>query len=175
MIESGLTVNTTHLLGQHDGGSSEGTSSDTGDGEELRESRNVGFTLDHLVLFGELDVGVVHIPGSNDLAVSQLLERDERLLVSTLLHEPSGGLWAKEDQNGEWNGGDKCGSELETPCDISNVFDNGIGADSSVEVHRYGQPDSRESKEDTESGPKLPTHDEGSSNLVSIAPDSDGK
>jgi hypothetical protein len=83
------TVDTTHLLREHDSRSSESTSTDSRDGEQLSESRDVGFALNDFVLLGELNVGVVKISGGNDLTMSEPLERSEGLLVSTLLHEPS--------------------------------------------------------------------------------------
>lgn len=59
--------------------------------------------------------------------MSQSLERVECLLVFALLHEPSRRLGAEEDQDGEWDGGDECGSELESPCDSSDVLDDCVG------------------------------------------------
>jgi hypothetical protein len=121
------TVDTTHLLGKHDGRSRESTSSNSRNGEQLSESRDVGFALNNFVLLGELDMGVVKISGGNDLTMSEPLEGGEGLLVSTLLHEPSRGLGAEEDEDGERDSGNESRTELKSPSDISNVLDNGIG------------------------------------------------
>lgn len=72
-------------------------------------------------------MGVVEISSCDDLAVSELLHRVKCLLVLALLHEPSRRLGAEEDQDSKRDGGDEGGTELESPCDRSDIFDNGVG------------------------------------------------
>lgn len=72
-------------------------------------------------------MGVVEISSGDNLAVSEPLHRVKCLLVLALLHEPSRGFGAEEDQDGKRDGGDECGSELESPGDRSDVLDDGVG------------------------------------------------
>ena len=61
--------------------------------------------------------------------MSQSLELVECLLVLALLHEPSRGLGAEEDQDSKRDGGDECGTELKSPCDSPDILDNCVGTD----------------------------------------------
>lgn len=142
MREPLLTVDTTHLLGKHDSRGGKRSSSDSWNSEQLCESREIVSALDNLVLDGDLNVGVVHVPSGHDLGVSESAHRLVSSRISSLLHEPSGRLGAEEDEDGEREGGDESGSELQSPCDSADVFDSGIGA---------------ETEEDTEGSPQLPS------------------
>jgi len=80
---------------------------------------------------------------------TQDLHRFEALSVSTVLHEPTRRFWAEEDadsENERWNEGR---SELKAPCDASGILDNNVGT---------------EAQEDTRNDPKLPEHDECTTN-----------
>lgn len=46
-----------------------------------------------------------------------------------MLHEPTRGLGTKKDTTAEDEGGDEGRTELETPRDITSVFDNDVGAE----------------------------------------------
>ena len=100
-----------------------------------------------LLLLLKLNVDVVQVSGRLELGESQSDHRLPRLLVSVLLHEPSGRLGAEENSNCEREGGDEGGSELQSPGDGSGVLNDDVGG---------------ESEEDTEGGPELPSHDERS-------------
>ena len=98
-------------------------------------------------------MGVVEISSGNHITMSDLLHGVESLGVSAFLHEPSRRLWAEENQDSEGYGGDECGSKLESPCDRSDIFDNGIGTELQYIPGRTKEMNSRETQEDTESGP----------------------
>ena len=46
-----------------------------------------------------------------------------------MLHEPTRGLWTKEDANEGEERWDERRTELETPSDSTSIFDNNIGAE----------------------------------------------
>jgi hypothetical protein len=117
------------LLSQHDGRGGKSSSSNSGDGEKLGEPGEVGLSLNNLVLFGKLDVGVVEIPGSDNFTVSKSLHRVERLLVLSLFHEPSRRLGAEEDENGERDCRNESGSKLESPSDRSDILHDSVGTE----------------------------------------------
>ena len=87
-----LTVDTTHLLGKHDG-------------------------------------GCTVVARGNDGVRPDLAERDERLGVLAVLHEPSGRFGSEPNSEHEDEGGDEGGSELETPGNVSGVLDDDVGAE----------------------------------------------
>lgn len=85
-----------------------------------------------------------------------------------MLHEPTRGLGAKEDPNEEDEGWDEGRTELETPSDGTNVFDNDVGAEAQEDTcGRQSASVSRRAtkgRQLTDHDPKLPEHDEGTSN-----------
>lgn len=46
-----------------------------------------------------------------------------------VLHKPTRGLGTKEDTNAEDEGWDERRTELETPSDVTSVFNNNVGAE----------------------------------------------
>lgn len=49
--------------------------------------------------------------------------------MSSVFHEPTGRLWAEKDTEAEKEGWDEGRSELETPSDVTSVFDNDVGGE----------------------------------------------
>lgn len=123
---------------------SQSGASNSGDGEQFGDSSKEGRRLGQLGLFDVLIVDGVEIPSGLNLGESKALERLVGLLVSTLLDEPSSGFWTEEDTDGQGNGGNHGATKLKPP-----VGDDQVGG---------------ETQKDTESGPKLPAHDQRSSN-----------
>lgn len=118
----GLTVDTTHLLGKHDGRSSIVGSSNSGNSEDVSHSGEVTASTGNSFLFLVNDIGVVVVSGGDDRVRSDLQERLEGFIVFTVLHKPSRGLGTEWDSDNENKGGDKSGTELKSPRDISSVF-----------------------------------------------------
>ena len=69
-------------------------------------------------------------------------------MESTFLDVPSRGFRAKVYPNNQRNRGDEGGSQLQPPCNIPNVVNCQVGA---------------ETQEDAKRGPHLPAHDQASS------------
>jgi hypothetical protein len=74
-----------HLLSNHDSKRCEGGTTNSRDGEELGETREVVAVSNDLVLDFELCVDVVHVTGSLKGVVSKLDEGSVGLWVSVLL------------------------------------------------------------------------------------------
>lgn len=46
-----------------------------------------------------------------------------------MFHKPARRLGAEEDADGENEGWNKRGTELEAPCDVASILDNDVGAE----------------------------------------------
>ena len=134
-----LTVDTAHLLGDHDGRGTIVGPSNSGDSEAVGQTGKVGRTgrLSELLLVD--DIGVVKVTRRDDRVRTKLEERLERLVVLPMLHEPSRGLWAKVDSDHEDERRDKGGTKLETPGDPTRVLDNDIGAETKEDTWASGR------------------------------------
>lgn len=108
-------MNTTYLLGNHDGESGQVGAAHTRDGEELEEAGDVIALAHDLLLDDELGMDSVHVSGHLNLVVAQLDHGIPCVGVAVLLHVPTGRLGAEVDEEEQRNGGDKGGSEHETP------------------------------------------------------------
>jgi hypothetical protein len=82
---------------------------------------------------------------------SELAHRSESFGMLAVLHEPTRRLGAKEDANHQDKRRNESRAELQTPRDITSVLDNHVGT---------------ETQEDTGHNPKLPEHDQGTTNSV---------
>lgn len=118
-----------HLLGKHHSRRRQSTPPDPWDREQLDEARKVSPALDDLGLFEQLDVRIVHVPGGNHGRVAKTAHGCVGLGVAALLHQPTGRLGTHEDHDGERDGGDEGGSELQAPGNVADVFDGGVGAE----------------------------------------------
>jgi len=89
----GDNVDTTHLLGKHDGERREGCATDAGNGEELGEARDVVAALGDKGLFhAQLSVDVVQVTSSLKLGITQALQRLVCICVTLLLDVPARGF-----------------------------------------------------------------------------------
>lgn len=145
----GDDVDTAELLGQHDSEGSQVGAADTGDGEELGEAGEVVGLAHKLVLDLELSADVVHITGDLEVVVAKQAHGLPGVGVAVLLHVPTRRLGAQVDEADQGHGGQERSSEHEAP----------VGRLRDV-VH--GEVDGG-SQHDTEGGPELPRHDEGTS------------
>jgi hypothetical protein len=144
-----LTVDTAHLLSDHDSRCAVVCSPDSRHCEAIPHTGEVARAASEPQLLNVDDVRVVVVSGCNDRVCAQNVHGLETLGVTAVLHEPTGRFRAEEDtdcQNERWNEGR---SKLKAPCDRSGVFDDHVGA---------------EAQEDTSNNPKLPKHDECATN-----------
>lgn len=125
-----LTVDSTHLLGQHDGRGTVVCPPDPGNGEAVPQTLEVTGTLGHLELLLVDNVRVVVVAGADDGVGTELAHGLESLGVPPLLHEPTRRLGAEVDTDGKEEGGDEGRSELETPSDLADVLDDDVGGES---------------------------------------------
>lgn len=129
MAKGQLTVDTAHLLGNHDSRGTVVGAPDSRDGEAVPQTLEVARTGGFLKLLLVDDIGVVVVPGGDDVVGSQAAHRSESLGNLAVLHEPTGRLGAEVDTNAENEGRDKGRTELETPRDGASVLDNNVGAE----------------------------------------------
>lgn len=52
-----------------------------------------------------------------------------------MLHEPARGLGTEEDTNTEDKRRDECRTELETPADVTSIFDNDVGGEAQEDTY----------------------------------------
>lgn len=89
----GDNVDTTHLLGKHDGKGGEGCATDAWDSEELSETRDIVATLlDERLFHAQLGVDVVQVAGGLKLAVTQALQGLVSIYEALLLDVPARGF-----------------------------------------------------------------------------------
>lgn len=123
------TVDTAHLLGNHDGGGTVVGTPDTADGKAIKQPAEVtGATGDFEFLLVQ-HARVVEVAGGDDGMIAQAFHGAEPLGVFPVLHEPTGRLGAEVDADAEDEGGDEGGAELETPGNVTGVFDDDVGAE----------------------------------------------
>jgi len=137
-------------LGKHYHPTGNSSTTDSGNGEKLRETPDIRFATDDLLFFEELDVDVVEVTASLDLVVTEASQRSKCLRVSVFLHEPSRRFRAKPDEDAQGQSGNEGGTKLKSPCDSTDIDDSDVSA---------------EAKEDTESRPQLPAHNESAPDL----------
>lgn len=95
---------------------------------------------------------------SHELGVAKPAERPKRVLITTLLHQPTGRLRAEPDENQQQHRRDEGSGELKAPSEASNVHEDKVR----TEATAAGQSRSIEHAElfmilhkDTESDPQL--------------------
>lgn len=125
--ERRLTVYSTHLLGNHDRrGTIVGTPDPT-HGKAVPQTRKVTCSTSFFDFLLVDHVRVVEVPRCDYGVGPQARHRPECFGILSVLHEPARGLGAEVDTNGENKRRDKGRTELETPTDITGVFDNDVG------------------------------------------------
>ena len=143
----GDDVDAAHLLGNHDGGGTVVGAPDSGDGEAVPETGEVGGAGGHADLLLVHDPGVVVVPGADDGVGAEAAHGLEGVGLPAILHEPTGGFGAEVDANGEDQGRDEGRAELQTPLKVVvGAEDGNVG---------------NETEEDANDDPELPEHDEG--------------
>ena len=114
------------LLRQHDSRTSKVGSPDSWYPETVCQTSQVVCTLG----FGFLDLvehmTVVEISGGDDRVLSKSEVRTEGFLIVTVLHEPTWRLWCEPDTAEQWEGRKESGTQLESPGDLWNVFDDTV-------------------------------------------------
>jgi len=124
-----LTVNTAHLLGDHNGRGTVVGSSDTRYSEAISQTGEVSRSTSDLELLLVDNVRVVVISCANDGMRTQSSHRLETLSDFSVLHQPTRRFGAEENtahQNERWDEGR---SKLETPCDARDIFDDDVCAE----------------------------------------------
>jgi hypothetical protein len=124
-----LTVDTAHLLGKHNSGSSVVGSPDPRDSEAVEQTGEVALTTGYLELLLVDGIGVVVVSRSNDFVGSQAVHGSESFGNMAMFHQPTGRLGAEKDTEEKDEGRNEGGTELETPRDVAGVFDNDVGAE----------------------------------------------
>lgn len=142
-------VDTAHLLGNHDDESSDSGAAYSGNGEKLSESSDIVGLGHNMFLNGELGTNVVEIAGNLDVIVSKLGHGLPSISVATLLHVPTRRLGAEVDEDEKRDSGEEGSAKHESPVDSRDVENSQVEGSS---------------QEDTEGGPHLPGHDQGTSN-----------
>ena len=150
-LKTTLTVDTAHLLCNHNSRSAVVCTPDTWDGEAIPHTLEIPTAAGLLQLLLIDDVGVVVIPRGNDGMSTQSVHRSVAFCQLTVLHKPSWRFWAEKDADHEDEGRDECGSKLKTPGDVSSIFDDDICT---------------EAEENTCYDPELPKHDQGATDPV---------
>lgn len=105
--ERQLTVDTAHLLTNHDSRSAIVGTPDSWNREAVPHTGEITRATRHLELLGVNDIGVVKVPGSDDGMSSQFYHGLESSGVLAVLHKPTGRLGTEEDANGKDEGWDK--------------------------------------------------------------------
>lgn len=87
-----------------------------------------------------------------------------------MLHEPTGRLWAEVDSDSKEQRWDEGRSELKTPSDVTNIFDDDVGAETKEDACGRNSvivpflPANGIERDLTDNDPELPEHDECASN-----------
>lgn len=123
-----LTVDTAHLLTNHDRRGTIVGAPDPRNGETVPHTGKVAGATGQFEFLLVNDVGVVIISCANDGMIPQTPHRIVALGDFTMLHEPSRRFGAEEDADAKYEGGDEGRTELKAPGDITSVFDNDVGA-----------------------------------------------
>ena len=134
----GDDVDTAHLLGNHDGESSQVGTADSGDGEELSEAGDVVGLANELLLNLELSGDVVDVAGDLDGVVAENGQRLPGIGVAALLHVPTRRLGAEVDEAQKGDGRDEGSAEHQTPVDILDVVDSQV--ESASQEDTKGRP-----------------------------------
>lgn len=116
----------TYLLSQHDSRSAIVRPPDPRHSKAVPQAPKVPCPGRLLELLLVNDPRVVVVPRSNDGVRAQLAHRLVALGQLAMLHEPTGGLGAEVDTDGEDEGGDEGRAELEAPGDFSRVLDDDV-------------------------------------------------
>jgi hypothetical protein len=124
-----LTIDTTHLLCDHDSRSTVVASSDSRHAEAVEQTGKVTLSASELQLFAVDDIRVVVVSCGDDLVRAQFIHGIESLRDLSMFHEPTRRLGTEEDADGEDEGRNECRSELEAPCDGTGILDNNVGAE----------------------------------------------
>ena len=111
----------------------------TGNGEQFDEASGIVPSGDDLGLDLQLAVDVVNVAGGLQRVVSEPDERGEGVLVSALLHQPTGRLGAEENEEDQGNGGDEGTADLEAPGDVACLSDDQVRAN--TEEDAKGDPE----------------------------------
>ena len=124
-----LTVDTAHLLCDHDGRSAVVASADSRHAEAVEQTGKVALSASDLQLLEVDDVRVVVVSCGNDLVRAQFVHGFESLCDLSVFHEPARRFGAEENADGEDEGWDERRSELKAPCDVAGILDNDVGAE----------------------------------------------
>jgi hypothetical protein len=146
-----LTVDSAHLLGNHDGRSTIVSTTDAGHAEAVPETGEVASTCGLLQFLLVDDVRVVEVTGGDDGMSAEARHGAEALGVLVVLHEPTGRLRAEEDADGEDEGGNEGRAQLQAPRHGTGVLDDDVGG---------------ETEENADDDPELPEHDEGTADTM---------
>ena len=111
--------------------SGQGSPPDSRDGKQLADPSKERRRLVQLDLLHVLIVNRVKITRGLQFDESESLEGSVGLLVTTLLDQPTRGLGAKEDTDGEGKSGNKGRCELESP-----VGDDDVGSETEEDTKR---------------------------------------
>ncbi len=134
--ERRLTVDTAHLLSDHDSRGTIVGSPDPRHGETVPQTGEVAGTTTQFEFLGVYHVWVVEVPCGDDGIRSQAHHWSEPLCVLAVLHEPTRGLGTKPDTTAEDEGWDEGWTELKTPSDTTSVFDNDVGGEAQEDTCR---------------------------------------
>lgn len=125
-----LTVDTAHLLSNHDRGGSVVGATDPRDREAVPHPLEVTGALRLTKLLLVENVRVVVVAGRNDGMVAQPTHGAEAFGNMTLFHEPTRRLGAEEDSQSQEEGGNERRTQLETPGNVTRVLDDDVGGES---------------------------------------------
>lgn len=125
-----LTVDTAHLLSNHDRRSSVVGAADTRDSEAVPQPLEITRAFRETEFLIVENVRVVVVTCGNDGMGTQPLHRAEAFGDITLLHEPTRRLGAEEDASTQDERRNERRAQLETPGNVTSVFDNDVGGKS---------------------------------------------
>lgn len=124
-----LTVDAAHLLSNHNGRCAIVCPSDTTHGKAIRQTTEVSRATGSLKFLLVKNIRVVVIPCRKNRMSAKTHHRPESLCIFPVLHEPTGRLWAEVDSDCKEQRWDEGRSELKTPSDVANIFDDDVGAE----------------------------------------------
>lgn len=107
-----LTIDTTHLLREHNCRSSVVGSSDSWHSKTIPEARKIACSPGSFLFLFVVDIRIVVISRRNDVMSSKTLHGLEPLGKFVVLHKPSRGLWAKPDTKEQKERGNEGRAEL---------------------------------------------------------------
>src|ERR1700729_930420 len=83
-----LTVDSTHLLGKHDGGGSKRSAAHAGNSEQLGKATKIVGSVNNLGFLHKLDMDIVELAGSLERTVTETEERAVGIRITVLFHQP---------------------------------------------------------------------------------------